>query len=143
MCTIALSVFRGAAFHFATTRLTTCFFGAICGRGPITSLITYRPLTPNRSKIVLYYTSAYEEDNADSPGLQEVVNANEVALTEDGTPLAWMQKSYEVGAIKGVTFSGAEHRLYYLNETIDRIIGAENISESLRIAPLLKAHVRE
>ena len=38
MCTIATSVFRGATFHLATTPPPLCFFGAICGSGPITSL---------------------------------------------------------------------------------------------------------
>ncbi|MBL8527542.1 MAG: hypothetical protein JNL68_07655 [Burkholderiales bacterium] len=38
MCTIATSVFPGATFQLATAPPPLCFFGTICGRGPITSL---------------------------------------------------------------------------------------------------------
>lgn len=59
-------------------------------------------------------------------------------MGEDFTNLAPMQRSVASGALASISLSYQERRIYHLHEEVDRVIGAERVPESLRVAPRLE-----
>jgi len=62
-------------------------------------------------------------------------------LLEDLSVLPGMQRSVDAGALKHVQLSYQERRIYYLHETIDRVIGVERVPEHLRVPAILGDHI--
>ena len=61
----------------------------------------------------------------------------DIVLAEDNENLPFVQRSIESGAIESIPLSYQERRIYHFHETVDRVIGAENIPEHLRVEPRL------
>ena len=57
--------------------------------------------------------------------------------------LPGMQASIDAGALRGLTLSYQERRIYHLHEHIDRAIGAELLDEDLRVPALLGSFVED
>ena len=49
----------------------------------------------------------------------------------------------DAGALRGLTLSYQERRIYHLHEQIDRAIGAERLEPALRVAPVLGPFVED
>jgi len=58
-------------------------------------------------------------------------------MGEDLQFLEWQQKAVVSPGFKGYRLAYPERRIYYAHESIDRMIGAENIPEALRAEPVL------
>lgn len=63
-------------------------------------------------------------------------------LDEDMENLGSIQSSMRSGALREVTLSYQERRIYWANQRIDALIGAENIPPHLRVVPVLEAETR-
>ncbi len=62
-------------------------------------------------------------------------------MDEDMQNMAPMQRSIESPALTGMRTNYQERRIWHLHEQIDRMIGADNIPESLRVPFLLEPYV--
>ena len=62
-------------------------------------------------------------------------------MDEDMQNMAPMQRSIESPALTGMRTNYQERRIWHLHEQIDRMIGANNIPESLRVPSLLGPYV--
>lgn len=60
-------------------------------------------------------------------------------LDEDMENLGSIQGSMRSGALKAVTLSYQERRIYWANQQIDRLIGEQNIPDHMRVQPVLQA----
>lgn len=60
-------------------------------------------------------------------------------LDEDMENLGSIQSSMQAGALKEVTLSYQERRIYWANQRIDALIGVANIPTHLRVTPVLEA----
>jgi phenylpropionate dioxygenase-like ring-hydroxylating dioxygenase large terminal subunit len=58
-------------------------------------------------------------------------------LEEDTAFGAWIQKSHESYGFESVPLSYQEARIYWWNQSADRLIGPENIPPELRVAPVI------
>ncbi len=56
-------------------------------------------------------------------------------MDEDMMNMAPMQRSLESPALSGIPINYQERRIWHLHETIDAMIGAENIPEAWRVPP--------
>ncbi len=61
----------------------------------------------------------------------------DVVMDEDLQFLEWQQRAVLSPGFRGYRLSYMERRIYYAHESIDRMIGRENIPEHLRAEPLL------
>jgi phenylpropionate dioxygenase-like ring-hydroxylating dioxygenase large terminal subunit len=66
-------------------------------------------------------------------------SAFDQVLDEDMENLGSIQASMRSGALKEITLSYQERRIYWANQQIDTLIGEKNIPPHLRVAPVLKA----
>ena len=64
-------------------------------------------------------------------------------LWEDLVVLPGMQTSIDAGALRGLTLSYQERRIYHLHEQIDRAIGAERLDPALRVPAVLGPFVED
>lgn len=62
-------------------------------------------------------------------------------MDEDMMNMAPMQRSLESPALSGTPINYQERRIWHLHETIDAMIGAENIPEAWRVPPLLEPYL--
>jgi phenylpropionate dioxygenase-like ring-hydroxylating dioxygenase large terminal subunit len=80
---------------------------------------------------------------ADTPEVAKAwdlyVQIFDAVMDEDFMNLAPMHRSIASGALESIPLSYQERRIYHLHEEIDRVIGVENIPESLRAAPRLES----
>ena len=65
----------------------------------------------------------------------------EVVMDEDLQFLEWQQKAVLSPGFKGYRLSYMERRIYYAHETIDQMIGIDNIPPALRVEPKLAPYV--
>ena len=65
----------------------------------------------------------------------------EKILEEDTQFAAEIQKSVESDGFKGTPLSYQERRIYYWHETLDRLIGDENLPDGTAVTPLLDKYV--
>ena len=64
-------------------------------------------------------------------------------LDEDMENLGSIQASMCAGALKHVRLSYQERRIYWANQQIDQMIGAENMPAHLRVTPVLEGEKRD
>ena len=62
-------------------------------------------------------------------------------MDEDMMNMAPMQRSLESPALTGIPINYQERRIWHLHETIDAMIGPENIPEDWRVPPLLEPYL--
>ncbi len=79
-----------------------------------------------------------EADPAYWTGLRDVVTD---ILAEDLQLFAGLQRGMDGGSLPQLTLGYRERALYWLDEEIDRRIGADRIPQGLSVAPVLAAHV--
>lgn len=74
-------------------------------------------------------------------GWEAVFQLFDIVVGEDTANLSWIQKSIESAGFSETKLNYQERRIYYFHEHIDRLIGAENVPDALRIPKLLDAYV--
>jgi phenylpropionate dioxygenase-like ring-hydroxylating dioxygenase large terminal subunit len=104
--------------------------------------ITNWPTGPGTSTYHVHWCASVAPDDPEHGRyLERFVTFNEAVLFEDLTVLPGIQSSIDAGALPGIQLGYQERRIYHVHETIDRVIGAERIPESLRVTPVLDDHV--
>jgi phenylpropionate dioxygenase-like ring-hydroxylating dioxygenase large terminal subunit len=104
-------------------------------------IISFWPISVDRLKIVV---RQYGPDWGEGPrpdGWDKKIAAFDVLMDEDVLNLEPMQKSIEAAAHSGIPLSYQERRIWHLNAEITRLIGAQNMPESLVVPDLLSDYV--
>ncbi len=100
-------------------------------------LITNWPTGPRTSRYDVHFCSSLAPADDDRHLNERIIAATEAVLWEDLAVLPGMQASIDAGALRGLTLSYQERRIYHLHEQIDRAIGAERIDPALRVPAVL------
>ncbi len=74
-------------------------------------------------------------------GWEAVFQLFDIVVAEDTSNLSWIQKSIESDGFRETRLNYQERRIYYLHEQIDRLIGAQNVPEALRIPQMLDRYI--
>ena len=74
---------------------------------------------------------------------ERIIESVSKVLWEDLAVLPGMQRSIDAGVLPGLTLNYQERRIYHVHEHIDRLIGVEQVPESLRVPQLLGPFVEE
>jgi phenylpropionate dioxygenase-like ring-hydroxylating dioxygenase large terminal subunit len=93
-------------------------------------------LTRTRVDVVHFGTDWGDEDRP--AGWDPLLEFWEQVMAEDLQFLEWQQKAVLSPGFKGYRLSYMERRIYYAHESIDRVIGVDNIPEHLRVEPLME-----
>ncbi|MBV9042129.1 MAG: aromatic ring-hydroxylating dioxygenase subunit alpha [Acidimicrobiia bacterium] len=100
--------------------------------------ITNWPSGPNQSQYHVHFCSSVPSNGDDSTQLNtQFAQINRSVLLEDLSVLPGMQRSIDTGSLDYVRLGYQERRIYYLHETIDRVIGVERVPEELRVPAVL------
>jgi phenylpropionate dioxygenase-like ring-hydroxylating dioxygenase large terminal subunit len=104
--------------------------------------ITNWPTGPGSSAYHVHFCSSLASDNEETEQLnREFAEINRSVLLEDLSVLPGMQRSVDAGALDVMQLGYQERRIYYLHETIDRVIGVERVPEHLRVPAVLGDHI--
>lgn len=104
-------------------------------------LLQFWPLGDARSRVVSTWI-APGHDPADPHPLWAARTANwERILYEDLQFAPQIQESLTTPGFRGMTLNYQERRLYHWHEELDRRIGIDDIPPTLRVTPILAAHV--
>ena len=102
--------------------------------------LMFWPLSPTRTRVdVVHFGRDWGEGDRPA-GWDPLLAFWEVVMAEDLQFLEWQQKAVLTPRFKGFRLSYMERRIYYAHESIDRLIGVENIPASLRIEQLLEPY---
>jgi hypothetical protein len=100
--------------------------------------LLFWPVSINQTIFEVIFFTRGEDADKDSPEWQARIRAFNAILEEDNENLPWIQRSLESGGIDGFPLSYQERRIYHFHEYVDRVIGAENIPEALRVQPRVR-----
>jgi len=106
-------------------------------------LITNWPTGPTTSRYDVHFCSSLASADDGLHVNERIIAATESVLWEDLAVLPGMQASIAAGALRGLTLSYQERRIYHLHEQIDRAIGAERLDPALRVPALLGPFVED
>ena len=100
-------------------------------------MLMFWPLAKDRTRVdVVHY--GLDWGDGDRPAAWgPLLDFWEVVMAEDLQFLEWQQKAVVSPGFKGYRLSYGERRIYYAHESIDRIIGEDNIPEDLRAEQVL------
>jgi phenylpropionate dioxygenase-like ring-hydroxylating dioxygenase large terminal subunit len=102
--------------------------------------ITNWPTGPATSSYQVHWCSSLDPAEHGAT-LDPLIEMNQSVLFEDLAVLPGIQASISAGALEHVRLNYQERRIYYLHESIDRVIGVESVPEDLRVPQVLGAHV--
>jgi len=106
--------------------------------------ITNWPTGPGTSSYHVHFCSSLPSDDDETAQLnRQFAEINRSVLLEDLSVLPGMQRSVDAGALEAVRLGYQERRIYYLHETIDRVIGVERVPEHLRVPAVLGDHIEQ
>ena len=106
-------------------------------------LITNWPTGPTSSRYDVHFCSSLAPADDARHVNERIIAATEAVLWEDLAVLPGMQASIDAGALRGLTLSYQERRIYHLHEQIDRAIGAERLDPELRVPAVLGPFVED
>lgn len=93
------------------------------------------PIDPGRSKVEVTFVKT--GSGKDDPQLDEsTLTFFRSFIGEDLEALAGMHQALANGGIDGIPVCWAEHFIYHHEQTIDEVIGAENIPPKWRVVPI-------
>ena len=102
--------------------------------------LMFWPLSATRTRVDVVHFGRDWGDAPRPPGWDPLLAFWEVVMAEDLQFLEWQQKAVLSPGFKGYRLSYMERRIYYAHESIDRMIGVENIPPELRALPMLDAY---
>jgi phenylpropionate dioxygenase-like ring-hydroxylating dioxygenase large terminal subunit len=106
--------------------------------------ITNWPTGPSASSYHVHWCSSLDpEVEENRAALDAYIEFNRTVLFEDLTVLPGVQASINAGTLDVVRLSYQERRIYYVHETIDRVIGGESVPEPLRVPHVLGPYVED
>lgn len=105
--------------------------------------LMFWPISLTRTRVdVVHFGRDWGEGERPS-GWDKLLEFWEVVMQEDLQFLEWQQKAVLSPGFKGYRLSYMERRIYYAHESIDRMIGIENIPEHLRAEQLLEPYYEQ
>ena len=102
--------------------------------------LMFWPLSLTRTRVDVVH---FGRDWGDAPrpeGWDALLAFWDVVMAEDLQFLEWQQKAVLSPGFQGYRLSYMERRIYYAHESIDRMIGIDNIPAELRAEPVLDAY---
>jgi phenylpropionate dioxygenase-like ring-hydroxylating dioxygenase large terminal subunit len=102
------------------------------------TLMEFWPLDVNHTKIVTWTVQPDDFPDQDRKTAQDYFDQ---VLSEDMWNMEHIQHSYQAPNFEGPKMGVHEKRLYYLEQTIDKMIGDEAMPKALRVSPLLDKYV--
>jgi len=99
--------------------------------------LMFWPISLTRTRVDVVHFGTDWGDNPRPEGWDALLDFWDVVMDEDLQFLEWQQKAVLSPGFKGYRLSYMERRIYYAHESIDRMIGVENISEHLRAEQVL------
>lgn len=100
-------------------------------------LLMFWPIAKDRTRVDVVHYGLDWGDGERRAGWDTHLTFWDQVMGEDLQFLEWQQKAVVSPGFKGYRLSYMERRIYYAHESIDRMIGAENIPEELRAEPVL------
>ncbi|MDX1580053.1 MAG: aromatic ring-hydroxylating dioxygenase subunit alpha [Alphaproteobacteria bacterium] len=102
--------------------------------------LMFWPLSLTRTRVDVVHFGRDWGEGSRPAGWDPLLAFWDIVMDEDLQFLEWQQKAVLSPGFKGYRLSYMERRIYYAHESIDRMIGAENIPEDLRVEPMLDAY---
>jgi phenylpropionate dioxygenase-like ring-hydroxylating dioxygenase large terminal subunit len=99
--------------------------------------LMFWPLSLTRTRVDVVHFGLDWGKDARPSGWDKLLAFWDVVMEEDLQFLEWQQKAVLSPGFKGYRLSYMERRIYYAHESIDQMIGEQNIPESLRAEPML------
>jgi phenylpropionate dioxygenase-like ring-hydroxylating dioxygenase large terminal subunit len=102
--------------------------------------LMFWPISKTRTRVDVVH---FGRDWGDAPrpaGWDPLLAFWDIVMAEDLQFLEWQQKAVLSPGFKGYRLSYMERRIYYAHESIDRMIGIDNIPEHLRAVPMLEPY---
>ncbi len=99
--------------------------------------LMFWPLSLTRTRVDVVHFGSDWGDGPRPDGWDRLLTFWDQVMDEDLQFLEWQQKAVLSPGFKGYRLSYMERRIYYAHESIDRMIGVENIPEHLRAEPML------
>ena len=106
----------------------------------VRTFLMFWPLSKTRTRVQSVHFGVDWGDGDRPADWDQFLDLWDVIMDEDLQFLAWQQKAVLSPGFQGYRLSYMERRLYYAHESIDRIMGIENVPEHLRVTPMLDAH---
>ncbi|MDA0338735.1 MAG: aromatic ring-hydroxylating dioxygenase subunit alpha [Proteobacteria bacterium] len=102
------------------------------------TLMEFWPADVNHTRLV---TSTVQPDDHPEDERKAAQDYFDVIMDEDTWNMEHIQHSYQSPSFEGPKIGVHEKRLYFLEQSIDRMIGRENVPEHLRVEPLLEKYI--
>ncbi len=99
--------------------------------------LMFWPLSKSRTRVDVVHFGRDWGDEPRPAGWDNLLAFWDIVMAEDLQFLEWQQKAVISPGFRGYRLSYMERRIYYAHESIDRMIGPENIPEELRAVPML------
>jgi phenylpropionate dioxygenase-like ring-hydroxylating dioxygenase large terminal subunit len=99
--------------------------------------LMFWPISLTRTRVDVVHFGTDWGDHDRPAGWDALLDFWDVVMDEDLQFLEWQQKAVLSPGFKGYRLSYMERRIYYAHESIDRMIGVENIPEHLRAEQVL------
>jgi phenylpropionate dioxygenase-like ring-hydroxylating dioxygenase large terminal subunit len=99
--------------------------------------LMFWPLAKTRTRVDVVHFGRDWGEGERPGGWNALLAFWDVVMDEDLQFLEWQQKAVLSPGFKGYRLNYLERRIYYAHESIDRIIGIENIPAELRAEPML------
>ncbi|MEY2642702.1 MAG: hypothetical protein RLZZ368_1349, partial [Actinomycetota bacterium] len=105
--------------------------------------ITFWPIDKRTTRIDWTHYAPIDFDPKDGlpPHWQARLDNFALIMQEDFWNMAPMQRSLESPAMRGMPINYQERRIWNFHEQVDRMIGIDNIPETLRVPQLLDAYI--
>ncbi|MGI9328406.1 MAG: RHO alpha subunit C-terminal catalytic domain-containing protein, partial [Pseudomonadales bacterium] len=101
------------------------------------TLQSFWPIAPDKTLSEWHVMVPDWGDGSPPANAERVVDGYSTIMDEDTGYLEHVQKAIESKAIEGLLTSYHERRVYHHEASIDRLIGIENVPESLRVQQIL------
>lgn len=99
--------------------------------------LLFWPLSLTRTRVDVVHFGRDWGEGPRPAGWDPLLAFWEVVMMEDLQFLEWQQKAVLSPGFRGYRLNYLERRIYYAHESIDRVIGVENIPAELRAQPML------
>ena len=102
------------------------------------TLMEFWPVDVNHTRLV---TSCVEPDDFPEDDRKASQDYFDTIMDEDTWNMEHIQHSYQSPHFRGPKIGVHERRLYFLEQSVDKMIGAENLPEDMRVPPLLDKYI--